>query len=690
MAENRGEMTATIGINGDIDPSLQRAVERATELMKNLSEETLDSADAATKLSQEITAERKTLQQALRRYQDFVVAGEENTDQAEELAVAIQDLSKKLNADKAAFAAAKAAADNLVDGMSDADKKAGKLGNSLDDVGDAAKNTEGGFTIMKGAIADLVSHGIQWLISSAANAASSILGLAESTREYREDMGRLETAWESAGHTAEAANATYKSLYGVIGESDQAVEAAQQIALLADSEKDAAKWADLAAGVAGRFGDALQPETFFESANETVKLGEATGAYTQMLEGVGYDVEAFNQRLAACTTEQERQEVALEVANQALGESAKLYREVNKDTIEAQLATSDYTDSMAKMGERIEPVTNGITRGLNSIVQKALELTSGVDWEGLGLTAERVLGGIGEALEFAAENADILIPLISGLTSATLAYAIANKKVGDSTLYAVAAEKAHNIAVGISTGTITAQTVATQAATAANVLFSSSFLPIAAGIGLAVAAGVYLYKNWDTVVEKAKNAKDTLIETFETVVGFIRSAVETIVGLIAKPIETVQNLIDTVKNGIASITSDEGFERVNAAATKVSGMLPTYAAGGFTSGPSIAGEAGREAVISFDPLYRRENIGYWAKAGEMLGARADDLSFSLSGETSGGGQTIDFGGVTFAPQINVSGNADQRDIMAAIEAEYPEFVDLLERWVEDRRRTVYA
>ena len=676
MAKNRGEMTATIGINGDIDPSLQRAVERATELMKNLSEETLDSANAATKLSQEITAERKTLQQALRRYQDFVVAGEENTDQAEELAVAIQDLSKKLNADKAAFAAAKEAADNLVETMDDTEK--------------AAKDAGDGFTIMKGAISDLVSDGIQWLISSATNAVSSILGLAESTREYREDMGKLQTAWESVGKSGEDATEIYKQFYSVLGEEDRSVEAVNHLARFVDTEEDLAKWTDIATGVWGTFGDSLPIEGLTEAANETAKVGDVTGVLADALNWAGVNEDDFQAKLDSLSTEQERAALITETLNGLYSNAADEYREQNKSIIEARYATSDYTDSMAEMGERIEPVTNGITRGLNSIVQKALELTDGVDWEGLGLTAERVLGGIGEALEFAAENADILIPLISGLTSATLAYAIANKKVGDSTLYAVAAEKAHNIAVGISTGTITAQTVATQAATAANALFSSSFLPIAAGIGLAVAAGVYLYKNWDTVVEKAKNAKDTLIETFETVVGFIRSAVETIVGLITKPIETVQNLIDTVKNGIASITSDEGFERVNAAATKVSGMLPTYATGGFTSGPSIAGEAGREAVISFDPLYRRENIGYWAKAGEMLGARADDLSFSLSGETSGGGQTIDFGGVTFAPQINVSGNADQRDIMAAIEAEYPEFVDLLERWVEDRRRTVYA
>jgi hypothetical protein len=34
----------------------------------------------------------------------------------------------------------------------------------------------------------------------------------------------------------------------------------------------------------GTFHDTLQPEAFYEAANETVKMGEATGAFAQMLE----------------------------------------------------------------------------------------------------------------------------------------------------------------------------------------------------------------------------------------------------------------------------------------------------------------------------------------------------------------------------------------------------------------------
>ena len=112
--------------------------------------------------------------------------------------------------------------------------------------------------------------------------------------------------------------------------------------------------------------------------------------------------------------------------------------------------------------------------------------------------------------------------------------------------------------------------------------------------------------------------------------------------------------------------------------------VKAYAKGGFTDGLSIAGEAGTEAVISFDPRYRSQNLSYWAKAGQMLGTS----DVSLSGGWSGG--DVNFGGVTFAPQITITGMADKQTVMQAIEDEYPEFIDLLESWWAGRGKPVYG
>ena len=47
--------------------------------------------------------------------------------------------------------------------------------------------------------------------------------------------------------------------------------------------------------------------------------------------------------------------------------------------------------------------------------------------------------------------------------------------------------------------------------------------------------------------------------------------------------------------------------------------LPKFADGGFTNGPSLAGEAGTEAIISFRRSQREQNIDTWMQAGKMLG-----------------------------------------------------------------------
>ena len=61
-------------------------------------------------------------------------------------------------------------------------------------------------------------------------AGAAFLGLAEETREARENMGKLETSFTTAGHSAEDAKNTYTELYGVLGDDGQATEAAAHLA----------------------------------------------------------------------------------------------------------------------------------------------------------------------------------------------------------------------------------------------------------------------------------------------------------------------------------------------------------------------------------------------------------------------------------------------------------------------------
>lgn len=150
--------------------------------------------------------------------------------------------------------------------MNDLAKDTTKAVKELDDFADAADDAGSGSS----GLGSMLSGGLATGLGVAGAAVGAVVGgliaAEEQSREYRAEMGKLDAAYESNNLSAEAAEKTYKSLQGVIGETDQSVEAAQQIALLADSEARAGQWAGYAAGLVGKFGDALQPETFYESA----------------------------------------------------------------------------------------------------------------------------------------------------------------------------------------------------------------------------------------------------------------------------------------------------------------------------------------------------------------------------------------------------------------------------------------
>ena len=162
--------------------------------------------------------------------------------------------------------------------------------------------------------------------------------------------------------------------------------------------------------------------------------------------------------------------------------------------------------------------------------------------------------------------------------------------------------------------------------------------------------------------------------------GLLAPVLAEIIGWVAKVVGWVAEGLTWVVNLIFGDTSGDV-----ANAAKVNG----YATGGITDGLSIAGEDPRypnEYIISLNPAYRSQNLAYWAEAGRMLNADYSDFAAS----SGSGSVTIDMGGITFAPNITVTGNADKGTIMEAIEEEYPEFLDMIEEFLAERGALVYA
>lgn len=103
----------------------------------------------------------------------------------------------------------------------------------------------------------VAAAGIGAITAAAGAAVGGLLALESSTEEYRVAQGKLNTAFEAAGYGAETAQQAYNSFYGILGDTDTATEASQLLAKLADSAEDVSTWTDIAAGVAGTFGDSL-------------------------------------------------------------------------------------------------------------------------------------------------------------------------------------------------------------------------------------------------------------------------------------------------------------------------------------------------------------------------------------------------------------------------------------------------
>lgn len=239
-------------------------------------------------------------------------------------------------------------------------KEAKNAAKSTDELADSADKAGSSGEGMGSKLGKAAKVGLAAVAAGATAAVGALIGSAEATREYRTDMGKLDTAFTTVGHSSEAATKTYKALQGVLGDSAQAVEAANHLARLADNEQDLASWTDIATGVYATFGASLPIEGLTEAANETAKVGKVTGPLADALNWAGVSEDAFNDSLAACTTEQERQALITETLNGLYGEAAEKYRETNAEVIRANQANEAWMATMAEAGAAVEPILTDV------------------------------------------------------------------------------------------------------------------------------------------------------------------------------------------------------------------------------------------------------------------------------------------------------------------------------------------
>lgn len=226
-------------------------------------------------------------------------------------------------------------------------------------------------------------------VAAIAAAATALVAVAESTREYRTEQAKLTSAFESAGASAEQAKETYNDLYRVLGDSGQATEAANHLALLTTNEKELAEWTTICQGVYATFGDSLPIEGLTEAANETAKVGQVTGSLADALNWAGISEDAFNEKLAACNTEAEREALIRETLNGIYAESAANYEKNAADILAANEAQAKLTDGLAALGAAVEPIITIFKSGLGDVLQELVP-----HFETLSQALQDVINGV--------------------------------------------------------------------------------------------------------------------------------------------------------------------------------------------------------------------------------------------------------------------------------------------------------
>lgn len=174
---------------------------------------------------------------------------------------------------------------------------------------------------------------------------------------------------------------------------------------------------------------------------------------------------------------------------------------------------------------------------------------------------------------------------------------------------------------------------------------------------------------------------------FEGLGALIKTPLNAVISIINKAISGINGLGLTIPDWVPVIGGKNFSINIP--------EMPMLAKGGFTNGPSIVGEAGTEAVISFQKGVRSQNIDTWLRAGEMLGVGNPPVE--LPRFPSGGGGNRGFS-VTFAPHIEIKGNADKNVVdQALVESEQrfeawleANFERLYDRMERERGRRAYA
>nr|UVM82212.1 MAG: hypothetical protein [Bacteriophage sp.] len=523
------------------------------------------------------------------------------------IGIELDDGGIKSEAKAAGAAAGDAAGDGLEQGLDQGSKSgADKAGANVESFGDK----------MKGVLAGI----------SVAAIAASINELVSVTNEFQEDMGKLSVAAQQNSVSTDAANGAYRDMVGILGETDQSVEAVNHLfALCGDNTQALSDWTNIASGVYATFGDSLPLEGLTEAANETAKVGQVTGpladainwasqaavqqgvalsgnqaavdAYSSALASGATQEDAFNAALAACSTEQERAQLITDTLSGVYADAGAQYQETNADVIAYRQSQSDLTQAISDLGGALTPIVTGLQD-----------------------VAATLLSGVQPAVQWFVTNLPIIAPILAGIATTIALLAVV---------------------LNASTIATTAQTVATNAAAAAQGLLNAvmNANPIALIVVLIAGLVVAIIGLWnnseafrDFVTSAFQKIQQVAQVVIDAIVNFftvtVPSAIEVvmlhfqilwnkIVSVFDGALSTVRGFVSNVVN-FFTVKVPNAVSNMLSAAGRIPGQIASFLGSALSSAASFVGDFASSAIRAASQFASNIVSGLSGLAGRVM------------------------------------------------------------------------
>lgn len=436
----------------------------------------------------------------------------------------------------------------------------------------------------------------------------AFLAMDGATEEYRVAQGKLNTAFEAAGMSADAARTSYRNFYAILGDTDTATEASQLLSKLTKNEEDITKWTRIAAGVSGTFGDSLPIEGLIEASNETARVGQVTGVLADAINWAAKEGETFGVKLKAntkanedwnkavseaksaedffnlalqdCATESERVQLIMDTLSGTYDKAADSFYKANKQLVDSRRNQATLQEITAKLGDASATVKNQLWELAGAQEDGTIRAGSALDFfsdkinafsswiSGLDLGAlsaqfdqgfATAVDKASDALTWLIENKDSVIGAIQGIAGAFVVFktiklvgdiagAINNVKLFGQTVGLVATTNLPKIGSGLKTA---AGAIGGFGSKIAGLLAANPIiLGIVTAIGAVVLIGMTLYRNWDQIKAGAialwESAKTTFEGFKETISNAFQAVKDRATELWEKITETFTGIKDAI------------------------------------------------------------------------------------------------------------------------------------------------